>query len=108
MACGPRGCPGAPGVDKEGNPVNNVWLCDGLACDRGAIHTTCKKAKEADGFTFVYTERARLAQGVYEKERDIRLANMPQPLARTREASAVQKAIAAAQRRLQEDNYFKN
>ena len=107
MACGPRGCPGAPGVDKDGNPVNNIWLCDGLACDRGAIHTTCKKAKEADGYTFVYTEHARLAQGVYERERDIRLANMPQPLARTREASATQKAIAAAQRRLQEDNYFK-
>lgn len=107
MACGPRGCPGAPGVDKDGNPINNIWLCDGPACDRGAIHTTCKKAKEADGFTFVYTERARLAQAVYEKERDIRLANMPQPLARTRETSAVQKAIATAQQRLQEDAYFK-
>lgn len=106
MTCGPRGCPGPRGVDDDGTP-SNTWYCDGPACDRGGIHTTCKKEKEADGYTFVYTERARLAQGVYEKERDIRLANMPQPLARTREASAVQKAIAAAQRRLQEDNYFK-
>lgn len=113
MTCGPRGYPGAPGVDKDGNPVNNIWLCDGIACDRaragdrGAIHTTCKKAKEAEGYTFAYTERARLAQGVYEKGRDIRLANMPQPMAEGRSLSRVQQAIAAAQRRLQEDNYFK-
>lgn len=107
MACGPRGCPGAPGVDKDGNPVNNIWLCDGPACDRGAIHTTCKKAKEADGFTFVYTERARLAQAVYEKERDIRLVNTPMPMARSSGTSRVQKAIQAAQERLEKDEYFK-
>ena len=95
MACGPQG------DDK-------TWYCDGLSCSKGAIHTTCKKAKEAEGYTFVYTERARLTRGIHDKERDIRLANMPQPLARTRETSAVQKAIAVAQQRLQEDNYFKN
>ena len=109
MACGPRGCPGAPGVDKDGNPVNNIWLCDGLACDRGAIHTTCKKAKEADGYDFRYTERARLTQAVYEKERDIRLVNTPMPMTMTRSVgnSRVQKAIQAAQERLEKDEYFK-
>ena len=107
MSCGPIGCAGSPGIDKEGNPVNNIWLCDGLACGAGGIHTTCKKAKEAEGFTFVYTERARLANGVYEKARDIRLASMPQPLAKTRSTSRVQQAIAAAKERLEKDEYFK-
>lgn len=94
MACGPQG------DDK-------TWYCDGLACNKGAIHSTCKKTKEAEGYTFVYTKCARLMQGVHDKQRDSRLANMPQPLARTREVSPVQKAIAAAQQRLAEDAYFK-
>lgn len=76
MACGPRGCPGAPGVDKDGNPVNNIWLCDGLACDRGGIHTTCKKAKENEGYTFVYTRRAELYAQEHERQRAIRLARL--------------------------------
>lgn len=108
MTCGPRGCPGAPGVDDNG-ASSNVWYCDGPACDRGGIHTTCKKAKEADGYDFRYTERARLTQAVYEKERDIRLVNTPMPMTMTRSAgnSRVQKAIQAAQERLEKDEYFK-
>lgn len=72
MSCGPIGCPGPQGIDDNGNP-SNVWLCDGLACDRGGIHTTCKKAKEAEGYNFQYSDRAKLAQTAYEKQRNQRL-----------------------------------
>lgn len=104
MACGPIGCPGPLGVDGDGNP-SNIWYCDGRACDRGGIHTTCKKAKEADGYDFQYTERARLAQAVYEKERDLRLVNTP--MTHSSSTSRVQKAIQAAAERLKKDEYFK-
>ena len=106
MACGPRGCPGPQGVDGDGNP-SNIWYCDGRVCDRGGIHTTCKKNKEADGYDFQYTERARLAQAAYEKERDVRLVNTPMPMARSAGNSRVQKAIQAAAERLEKDEYFK-
>lgn len=108
MTCGPIGCPGQLGIDGDGN-FSNIWYCDGLACDRGGIHTTCKKAREADGYDFQYTERARLAQAVYEKERDIRLVNTPMPMVMTRSVgnSRVQKAIQAAAERLEKDEYFK-
>lgn len=106
MACGPIGCPGPQGVDGDGNP-SNIWYCDGRACDRGGIHTTCKKAKETDGYDFQYTERARLAQAVYEKERDLHLVNTPMPMARSSGTSKVRKAIQAAAERLEKDEYFK-
>lgn len=105
MTCGPRGCPGAPGVDKDGEPVNNIWLCDGIACDRGAIHTTCKATKEAEGYTFVYTERAKMCQKLHDHERDVRLASMPMPMSGT--PSSVTKAIQAAVKRLQEEDSSK-
>ena len=88
-------------------PIDGVWYCDGLACDRGGIHTTCKKNKEADGYDFQYTERARLVQGVYEKERDIRLVNTPMLMTRSIGTFRVRKAIQAAQERLEKDEYFK-
>jgi hypothetical protein len=105
MTCGPRGCPGPLGVDQDGNPVNNVWFCDGIACDRGAIHTTCKKAKEAEGYTFVYTERAKIHQKLHDHERDVRLASMPMPMSNS--PSRVAKAIQAAVKRLQEEDSSK-
>lgn len=101
MTCGPMGCPGPLGVDGEGNP-SNVWLCDGLGCDRGGIHTTCKKNKEAEGYTFQYTERAKAYQKMHDHERDIRLASMPMPMSNT--PSRVNKAIRAAVKRLQEED----
>ena len=60
MACGPVG-------------DDNVWLCDGAACNKGGIHTTCKKAKEAEGYIFQYTERALLMYSEHMRQRAIRL-----------------------------------
>lgn len=101
MACGPIGCPGPLGVDNNGAP-SNVWLCDGLGCDRGGIHTTCKKNKEAKGYTFQYTERAKAYQKMHDHERDIRLASMPMLMSNT--PSGVTNAIQAAVKRLQEED----
>lgn len=76
MACpGPRGCPGPQGVDDQGN-ISNEWLCDGLGCDVGGIHTTCKKAKESEGYTFVYTRRAEILAQEHERQKAIRLARL--------------------------------
>lgn len=29
-----------------GPNINGEWFCDGLGCDVGGIHMTCKKAKK--------------------------------------------------------------
>lgn len=29
-----------------GPNINGEWLCDGIACNVGGIHTTCKKQKK--------------------------------------------------------------
>lgn len=101
MACpGPRGCPGPQGVDDQGNS-SNIWLCDGLGCDVGGVHTTCKKAKEADGYTFQYTHRAEAYQRMHNHDRDVRLASMPMLMSNA--PSRVTKAVQAAVKRLQEE-----
>lgn len=82
-------------------PMNGTWWCDGLGCTAGGIHTTCKKAKEADGYIFAYTERAALHQRLHDHQRDVRLASMPMPMSDT--STPVTKAIQAAVKRLQEE-----
>ena len=101
MEWGQIGCPGTLGVDDNG-ATRNVWLCDGLGCDRGGMHNTCKKNKEAEGYTFQYTERAKVYQKMHDHERDIRLASMPMPMSDT--PSRVTKAIRAAVKRLREED----
>lgn len=80
-------------------PIDGQWRCDGLGCDVGGIHTTCKKAKEADGYTFTYTRRAKTYQQLHDHERDVRLASMPMPMSSS--SSRVAKAVQAAVKRLQ-------
>lgn len=74
-------CPGPSGAIPPSTPVvinddTKVWVCDGYGCDCGGIHQTCKAAKEAEGYTFVYSERAAAYQEIHDRERDKRLAQM--------------------------------
>lgn len=59
-----------------GPNINGEWLCDGLGCNVGGIHTTCKKAKESEGYTFVYTRRAEILAQEHERQKAIRLARL--------------------------------
>ena len=58
-------CPGPSGAE---------WRCDGRACTVGGIHTTCKIAKEKDGYVFTYTQRAQIAENTYQQLKRSRLS----------------------------------
>lgn len=89
-------------------PIDGVWYCDGIACDKKGIHTTCKNAKEAEGYTFAYTERARLAQAAHDRERDLRLIATPLAISELEQPDErVLDAIHAAGERLEKNEYFK-
>lgn len=74
-------CPGPSGAIPPSTPVvinddTKVWVCDGYGCDCGGIHQTCKAAKEAEGYTFVYSHRGQVYQELHDRQRDQRLAAM--------------------------------
>lgn len=56
-------------------PTGDQWMCDGRACTVGGMHTTCRIAKEQEGYIFTYTKRAQLAEEAYKQAKKMRSSN---------------------------------